>query len=100
MGNSETGLRSTELSHRLWAEGTFLSHNASVTGQEFIQRVTRLGRERGVEVMLDTERGKGSHILIYYGDHVTVVKGIRKELGPGLLSTMIRQLGLRRNDFR
>ena len=88
-----------ELPLRLWMEGTFPSHSVSVTGREFIQRVTRLGRERGVEVMLDTDRGKGSHILIYYGDRVTVVKGIRKDLGPGLLSTMIRQLGLRRNDF-
>ena len=77
-----------------------MSHNASVTGREFIERVNRLGRERGVEVAVDAERGKGSHILLYYGIRVTVVKDLRKELSPGLLSSMIRQLGLQRNDFR
>lgn len=77
-----------------------LSHNLGVTGREFIERVARLGRERYVEVLVDTERGKGSHILLYYGNRVTVVKDVRKELGPGLLASMIRQLGLQRNDFR
>ena len=75
-------------------------HNMPATGREFIERVTGLGREHCVEVLLDTERGKGSHILLYYGNRVTVVKNLRKELGPGLLTSMIRQLGLQRNDFR
>ena len=35
-----------------------------------------------------------------YGDHFTIVKDRRKELNPGLLSAMIRQLGLSRSDFR
>ena len=77
-----------------------MSHNMLMTGREFIERVTRLARQRDVEVLVDTERGKGSHILLYYGDRVTVVKDLHKELGPGLLASMIRQLGLQRNDFR
>ena len=77
-----------------------MSHNILMTGREFIERVTRLARQRDVEVLVDTERGKGSHVLLYYGDRVTVVKDLRKELGPGLLASMIRQLGLQRSDFR
>ena len=77
-----------------------MSHNASVTGREFIERVNRLGRERGVEVLIDPKRGKGSHVTVYYGSLKTIIKDRRKELGPGLLSSMIRQLGLQRNDFR
>ena len=46
------------------------------------------------------ERGKGSHITLNYGSNKTVVKDRRKELGPGLLSQMIRDLGLERADFR
>ena len=69
-------------------------------GREFIARVRKIGRERGIPVRIDTERGKGSHITIYYGDHFAILKDRRKELNPGLLSAMIRQLGLARNDFR
>lgn len=71
-----------------------------MNGRDFIDRVTRIGRERAVPVRLDTKRGKGSHIMIYYGSRKTVVKDRRKELRPGVLSAMISQLGLSRNDFR
>lgn len=49
---------------------------------------------------LDAERGKGSHVTLYYGSRKTIVKDRRKELGPGLLSSMLRDLGLERADFR
>lgn len=42
---------------------------------------------------------KGSHAILYYGARKTVVKDRRKELGAGLLSAMIRQLGLTRAEF-
>ena len=77
-----------------------MSYNWSVTGREFIRRVTRIGRERDVSVSVNTERGRGSHITLYYGSRHTVVKDRRKEIGPGLLSRMIRDLGLERQDFR
>lgn len=69
-------------------------------GGDFVDRVFEIGRERGVTVRIDTERGKGSHITIYYGARLVIVKDRRKELAPGLLSAMIRQLGLTRRDFR
>ena len=71
-----------------------------MTGAEFIRKVSGIGRERGVEVQLDSERGKGSHATLYYGSSKTIVKDRRKEIGPGLLSKMIRDLGLERADFR
>ena len=71
-----------------------------MTGREFIGRVRRLGRERGVNVVIDSKRGHGSHITLYYGSRKTVVKDRRKEIGAGLMSSMIRQLGLERDDFR
>ena len=72
----------------------------SMTGAEFIRRVRKIGRERGVSVRLDTERGKGSHGTLYYGKRHTVVKDRRKEIGAGLRFAMIRQLGLEPSDFR
>ena len=79
---------------------TLLSENAYVRGRDFIQRVTELGRERKVQVRVDAKRGKGSHVTLYYGDRKTVVKNRRKEVGPGLQSAMIRQLGLEPSDLR
>ena len=69
-------------------------------GRDFIGRVLEVGRERGVPVRIDTERGKGSHITLYYGNRFTIVKDRRKEITPGLLSAMIRHLSLTRSDFR
>ena len=77
-----------------------MSENRFVRGREFVQRVVELGRERGVPVRVDAKRGKGSHVTLYYGDRKTVVKDRRKEVGPGLQSAMIRQLGLKPSDFR
>ena len=70
--------------------------------RDFIAQVQVIGRARGVPVRIDTKRGKGSHIIVivYYGARKTVVKDRRKELGSGLLSAMLRQLGLNRDDFR
>lgn len=80
--------------------GTFARHSRVVTGQEFIDRVFDIGRERGIAVRLDTKRGKGSHVTLYCGKRKTIVKDRRKEIAQGLLSAMIRQLGLGRDDFR
>ena len=43
--------------------------------------------------------GKGSHGRLHYGERFTTVKDRRKEIGPGLLAAMIRQLGLSRTDI-
>ena len=77
-----------------------MSYYERMTAAEFIRRVTRIGRERGVEVWLESERGKGSHVTLHYGLHRTVVKDRRKEIGRGLLASMIQDLGLERADFR
>ena len=71
-----------------------------MNGREFIAEVRAIGRARGIPVRIDTERGKGSHITLYYGNRLTIVRDPRKDLKIGLLSAMIRQLGLNRSDFR
>ena len=77
-----------------------MSYIMLVTGREFIRRVARIGRERRIEVRVNSRRGRGSHVTLYYGTLRTTIKDRRKEIGPGLLSSMIRDLGLERNDFR
>ena len=63
-------------------------------------KVSEIGRSRGVAVRIDHKRGKGSHSTLYFGERKTILKDRRKEISPGLLSRMNRQLGLERDDFR
>lgn len=42
---------------------------------------------------------KGSHVTLYYGSRKTTVKDRKKEITAGLLSAMVRQLGLSRLDL-
>lgn len=77
-----------------------MSETVDVTGAEFIRKVKRLGRKRGVSVEFKVERGKGSHGTLYFGGRCTVVKHRAAELKPGLLHAMLRQLGVTLDDLR
>jgi mRNA interferase HicA len=70
-----------------------------VNGNELLRKLNRLGRARGAQVRIDEERGKGSHATIYIGERFTVIKDRTKEIGPGLLHSMLRQLGLTERDL-
>ena len=70
-----------------------------MTGGEFVRRVQRLGRSRGVPVRLDVRRGKGSHGRLYYGEKFATIKDRKKELSAGLLAKMVTQLGLSKEDI-
>ena len=71
-----------------------------MTGDEFVRRLRRIGRKRGIAVRFEPRPGKGSHGRLYYGDRFTTVKDRRKEIGAGLLAAMLRQLELKRGDLR
>jgi len=71
----------------------------AMNGNELYRRLQKIGRQRGVEVSFEAERGKGSHGTIRYGDRYTVMKDRRKEVRPGLLHAMLRQLGLTERDL-
>lgn len=78
---------------------TKMSDVGRVSGADFIKRVKRVGKRRGVAVEFVKERGKGSHGTRYFGDRRTTVKHRQAELGTGLLHAMLRQLGLTANDL-
>ncbi len=66
-----------------------------MNGNEFLKFVRREARRRGLgPVELITARGKGSHITVRLGDRFTVLKDRKKEISKGLLSALLRQLGL------
>ena len=70
-----------------------------MNGNELVRKLNRLARDRGVQVRIDKEQGKGSHATAYVGERFTVIKDRRKEIGPGLLHSMLRQLGLTERDL-
>ena len=70
-----------------------------MNGSDFIAKVKRVGKERGVPVSFDKRHGKGSHGTLYYGDRKTTVKDRKKEIGMGLLIEMAKQLGLTQQDL-
>jgi mRNA interferase HicA len=64
-----------------------------VKGNEFIRKVRRLGRQRGVKVAFVPERGKGSHGTVYHGDQLSIARNPKDELKTGTLHAMLAQLG-------
>jgi mRNA interferase HicA len=70
-----------------------------VSGKEFIRRVRRLGRKRGLMVRLLEDRGKGDHVRLYLGPRWTTVPD-SGELGKGILHAMCKQLGITARDLQ
>lgn len=68
-----------------------------MTGREFIRRLRRLGRKRGVQVTVEATRGKGSHQTVCYGARRTIVQS--GEIPSGTLRAMCRQLGIDPRDL-
>lgn len=68
-------------------------------GSEFVRKVHALARQRGLDCRLDEKRGKGSHMTLYFGDRLTIVRNLKDELKTGTLHAMCRQLGLRREEL-
>lgn len=59
----------------------------------------RLAKERGLASRVDEKRGKGSHVTLYFGDHLTIVRNPKDELKTGTLHAMCKQLGITRDEL-
>jgi len=68
-------------------------------GNEFIKRVRKLAKERGHFSQLDAARGKGSHVTLYFGDKLTIVRNLKDELKTGTYHAMLKQLGIDPEEF-
>ncbi len=69
-------------------------------GNEFIKQIKKLGKQRGVEVRVDSKRGKGSHVTLYFGSRFTIVRNPKDELKKGTLNAMLSQLNISQNDLK
>ena len=70
-----------------------------MNGNELLKRLRRQGKANGVKVYYDGKPGKGSHGRVYYGSKFTTIKDLNKEIGSGLLSKMLKDLDLTRDDL-
>jgi mRNA interferase HicA len=70
-----------------------------MTGSEFIHRVQHYSKAHGLACRVDRKRGKGSHVTLYMGATLTIVRNPRDELKTGTLHAMLKQLGLALTDL-
>jgi mRNA interferase HicA len=68
-------------------------------GNEFIKRVKKLAKQRGIKSYIDSKRGKGSHITLYFGSKFTIVRNPADELKTGTLKAMLKQLGIQEDEI-
>ena len=68
-------------------------------GSEFIRKTHALANARGLPWRLDEKRGKGSHVTLYVGDRMTVVRNPKSELKTGTLHAMCKQLDIRKGEL-
>jgi len=65
-----------------------------VRGSEFLRKLHSFARRKGLSLVFAPARGKGSHGTVYLGSTSTTLKDPKKELGPGLLRAMCKDLGV------
>ncbi len=76
------------------------TYKGNVNGNELLKKLKKLGKQNNIAIRFETKRGKGSHGTLYYGNRKTILKDRKKEIGPGLLSKMLAELGLDKNDMK
>jgi mRNA interferase HicA len=72
---------------------------AEMKGSKFIRKAQMLAKVRGLPWRLDEKRGKGSHVTLYFGERMTVVRNPKDELKTGTLHAMCKQLGIRKDEL-
>jgi mRNA interferase HicA len=70
-----------------------------MTGNEFIRKVKALGKQKGIIVLLNASRGKGSHQTLYYGSAFTIIRNPKDELKTGTFHAMCAQLSVKPSDL-
>jgi mRNA interferase HicA len=75
------------------------SGSRGMKGSEFVRKVQMLAKKRGLDVRLDAKRGKGSHMTLYFGERMTIIRNPKDELKTGTLHAMCKQLGIEKSEL-
>lgn len=76
-----------------------MSDNGDMNGNELLKKLRKLAKQYGVTVTIEKHHGKGSHATLYFGDNRTTIKDRKKEIGKGLLNSMLDDLGINKDDI-
>ena len=68
-------------------------------GNEFLKRIRRLAKARGLVYEWHPNLGKGSHGVLKLGNRRTVLRNPKDELKTGTLHAMLKQLDLKPEDI-
>jgi mRNA interferase HicA len=68
-------------------------------GSEFLKRIQKLAKVKGLACSWHPDKGKGSHGVLKLGDKRTVLRNPKDELKTGTYHGMLRQLGLTDKDL-
>lgn len=66
---------------------------------EFVHKVRRYAKARGLDFEWRPDLGKGSHGVLILGGRRTVVRNLKDELKTGTLHAMLKQLGIAADEF-
>jgi len=71
-----------------------VSDHGNTQGAEFERRVQKLARRKMVACQFVSDKGKGSHGRLYFGEEFTTLKDRKKDIGRDLLAKMCRDLSI------
>ena len=71
-----------------------LSTGVRMNGFEFLKKVKKYAKDHQLEMQFIADKGKGSHGALILGERRTTLKDRKKEIGPGLLHSMLKDLGI------
>ena len=70
-----------------------------MNGRRFIARARKWARAKGFQVRFEASQGPGSHGTLHVGGRKTTVKDRKKEIGKGLFSKMLADLGIDEDEL-
>jgi mRNA interferase HicA len=70
-----------------------------MTGNELLRWLRRLAKRKRLTFLHEGRPGKGGHGRIYLGERFTTIPALTHEITPGLLTKILRDLGLSRRDL-
>ncbi len=76
-----------------------MSDTNTMNGSELLKKLRKLAKQKGVDVRIEKHHGKGSHATLYFGGKRTTIKDRKKELGVGLLNSMLKDLGIEKDEI-
>ncbi len=70
-----------------------------MTGKELLKKLKKLSGKLGVEMRIETKRGKGSHVTLYFDERYAIIPDLKKELKMGTLKAILKQIGVQQEEL-